>query len=921
MTIETSLPVPVATDVVAEFPLSTTQLRCWYLDRVNPGNPSLNVAVQWELRGTFQAANLERAFRTVIGRHEILRTRFVEADGKPVQQVLDQVEFRLGIVDLRTTPETDREARFHAIAQEDAARPFDLTEAGLIRATLVRLTPDRAMVLIVVHQSCFDGYSIKVLGHEIGTALEAFETGRTPDLPNLPLQYGDFALWQQEYFATGVLEREAEYWLEKLENVPYFELDPDKPRPATRTTNVRQLFRAVPVEFGTRIEQAARRYGVSTFALGCAIVAAALHKATDAREVLFGTQIAGRNDVELEPLIGVFINNLVLRMPTDPATRFDDHVRAAKSVVEGALSNQNMPFNRLVELLNPVRDASRTPLISVNFNLQSVFLEGKRYGSVEFISAPSHAPGAIYDLNIVMIGRPNGWRMNLEYATDLFDQSTVEALMDSVLDAFDAVLDGKAETIADIPVAAELLGRNAEEARRLKDIEEALCLHPAIAEAAAVSGAEGAYAFVVPASTYGDPLETLPDLLEAHLATRLDAGTLPYGVSILAGFPRTSLGEVNRRLLKAPPRRARDAQTPAPSIDPEVRVALEGWWQEILGLETIPATSSFFDLGGHSLLVVRLLARIRNRWNVEIGISTIYEHATLDRLSAYVSGRIAASAAVTATEDWRIMRLTTEGTGTPLMAVNNAATGLALSRGFTAARPTTCIRLSDPEHGLKDPSLSFPDIAKAYAEVARAAQPEGPYLLFGNCVHGNLAIEVARLLKRDGATIAGVVMKDVWEPAYTEGVIANRRLHMISRLHDFRYRLGQVRKGLMSWSAMLGSYRIVRMTGLLQLASKLGLIDRVRNTDLEEQQEQFVALLTAARNRHRPEPVDFPLLHIVTGITPQGRGLSPSIGWDALARDRLKVVNIDEVMVHQGHVAGTDEVAVAIEHFLAEGSV
>lgn len=908
--------------VLAEFPLSTTQQRCWYLDRINPGNPSLNVAVQWELRGPFSSTNLERAFQNVVDRHEILRTRFVQSGGDDdaVQQVLAAPEFRLSVVDLRTTPSEQRAARFDAIAQEDARQPFDLTEGGLIRATLVRFSPVHAMLLIVVHQSCFDGYSIRVLGHEVGTALAAYEAGHDPDLPDLPLQYGDFALWQQDYFASGILEEETAYWRDALADMSYFEIEPDKPRPASRGTNVRQLAQSLPADFGSRMETAAKRFGVSAYALGCAIVSASLHRMTDAKEVLFGTQIAGRNQVETEDLIGVFINNLVLRFPTAPDTTFEAHIQTARKVVEGALSHQNMPFNRLVEVLNPVRDAARTPLISVNFNLQQVFLQGRQYGAVEFVSAPSHAPGAIYDVNIVMIGRPTGWRINFEYATDLFETSTAKAMMQSIINGFEAALDGKLATIGDVPVDAALVSRGSEAAAARKRVEAALASHPAVGEAVAMAAEAGFYGFVVPATGCTIPLETLPRLLMDHAGATPGADLRLYGVSVMASLPRTADGGVNRRLLRAPAPSRRDSR-PAPDsnrVNPDVTAKLAVWWRDILHLDAIPPQAGFFELGGHSLLVVRLLTRIREAWGIEIGIAAIYENATLDALSTLISARLADNSPAKAS-DWRIMRLKRDGSGTPLTAINNAATAMAVSGGFSAPRPTACLRLSDPEKGFDCGEMDFAEIATRYADIAEAAQPKGAFLLYGNCVHGNLAVEVARDLQTRGRDIAGVVMKDVWEPDFAESVLADPKRCRKGKWHDLRYRLKQARLGRMSWSAMLGSYGIIRRSGLLQLATRLGLIERVRHSDLEAHQEMFVAQLTAARNRHSPDPVDFPLLHIVTAITPKDIALEASIGWQAKARGRLKTVEIDEVQVHRELRLGTDDLASEIETFLAEG--
>lgn len=443
-----------AAQVIGEFPCTQTQLRCWVLDQLQPGNPALNVAVRWEIRGAFKASTIEAAFRKIIQRHEILRTRFVERQGNPYQQVLDAVDFKLSVIDLRNMPAEQREQRILSIGEETASAPFDLARGGLFRVTLLMVENNRAFLLITAHQTCFDGWSIRVLGRELGEIASAMEAGRAPVLPDLPLQYGDFALWQQEYLSSYGFEAERSFWKETLAGAPYFEVPSDHPRPAIKTTNGNIISAAKPVEFGERIEAAARDHKVSLFAYGVAIVSAVLHRVTGAEDILFGTQIAGREQSDLEPMLGVFINNMVLRLPVRPEMSFDDHLRSATQTVSAAVNHQRMPFNKLVEFINPVRDPSRNPLISVNFNLSKAFMEDRRYGDFELISAASQSPGVVYDISFGMVGRPSGWRMSIEYNTDLFDRSTIEHILQLWQDVYEQALSNPSA-----PLSPERIGR------------------------------------------------------------------------------------------------------------------------------------------------------------------------------------------------------------------------------------------------------------------------------------------------------------------------------------------------------------------------------------------------------------------------------------------------------------------------------
>ena len=429
------------TKIIGEFPCTQTQLRFWVLDQFQPGNPSLNVAVQWEIRGTFRPATIEAAFRKIIQRHEILRTRFVERHGSPYQQVLDSVEFKMSVIDLRHMPADQREQRISSIGQETASAPFDLARGGLFRVTLLMVESKRAFILITAHHICFDGWSIRVLGRELGEIASAIDEDRALELPQLPLQYGDFALWQNEYMSSHGFTVEADFWKAWLNGAPYFELPTDFPRPTVRSTNSKIIAVVKPKDFGDRLQKAARDHRVSLYAYGASIISVVLHRFTGMTDIMFDTQIAGRAHSDLEPMIGVFINNLVMRLPVEPQCTFENHLKRSAETVMAAVNHQQMPFNKLVELLNPVRDQSRTPLVSVNFNQSKAFLEDRRYGSFELISAPSQSPGAIYDISFSMVGRPSGWRMSIEYNTDLYDEKRMNRMLELWQEVYDEVLD------------------------------------------------------------------------------------------------------------------------------------------------------------------------------------------------------------------------------------------------------------------------------------------------------------------------------------------------------------------------------------------------------------------------------------------------------------------------------------------------
>ena len=230
------------------------------------------------------------------------------------------------------------------------------------------------------------------------------------------------------------------------------------------------------------------------------------------------------------------------------------------------------------------------------------------------------------------------------------------------------------------------------------------------------------------------------------------------------------------------------------------------------------------------------------------------------------------------------------------------------------------MRLFDGTRGIDQSERTFEEIAEEYAKVVREAQPQGPYMLFGICVHGNVALETARILHAQGEEIACVVIKDVWEPHFIEKMFKSRKLVRADRAHTLKRKFKRYRDGNMSFAAFLGSYRLVRMTGILQVAQAIGLIDRVKRSDLEAEQERFVDYLTHARDCYKPEMLDFPVLHVVTEDVPDVEGFRPSIGWDHyVTKGKLRNVEIPEVLVHRGLKVGTDQVAKELESFINEG--
>ncbi|ACK49825.1 amino acid adenylation domain protein [Methylocella silvestris BL2] len=419
------------------FSCSSVQQPFWFMDALEPGNPASNIALRWELEGRIGAATIERAFQAIIDRHEILRTRFIDEDGEPFQIVAPHFDFQLGVVDLTAVPQARRIDEAMALVRAEARASFDIETLPLIRATLLQLAPDHAFLALTVHHLVFDGWSISIIAREFGAFAEAIDSGRPAVLPELPLQYGDYCRWEAACAAAGVFEASLDYWRRQLSGAAYFEVPADRDRSAAKARGGEIAAILLPAALGEKIGGIGRTRKVTLFVFGCAVITLLLRRYTGKSEILLATQSVGRDDVDLENLIGPFVNNLVLRFVADDDPSFERWLARVNDTVQDALHHSKTPFHKLVEILNPTRDQTRPALASVNFTVFRDVVHRTRYGDFYLTGHPSASTGALYDLNFFMAHWPNGWRIAVEYNSELFDKSTVEHLLAGFAAAFE----------------------------------------------------------------------------------------------------------------------------------------------------------------------------------------------------------------------------------------------------------------------------------------------------------------------------------------------------------------------------------------------------------------------------------------------------------------------------------------------------
>jgi non-ribosomal peptide synthetase component F/thioesterase domain-containing protein len=413
-----------------DFPCSVAQERFWLLDRLDPGNASYNVAVRWRLEGRVLTEILEQSWLKIIERHEILRTVFLEIDGAPMQRVMPHIPFRLNEIDLGNLASDTQQTEGDRIGIIEARAPFDLASGSLIRATLLRFSPTTSIILVTTHQIVSDGWSIGVMAREMGLIYEALRHNSPPALDALPIQYADYSLWQLEWLRVRGIEAESTYWTRQLAGVKPFKVIPDHPRPAIPSTNGAIVSRVLPRELTKRAQDLSAERGATLFATALAALCATLARFTNETEIVIGTQVSDRDQVELESMIGQFVNSLILRNQLAGNPRFSDVVDRVRDTVAQALEHRHIPIERLLGMLKSERSHANSPPISVNFIFQKTFIQNAAYTDFELIDMPSLPAGAIYDLNFFMVERPDGWRFSCQYNTDQFDRGTADRLLD-----------------------------------------------------------------------------------------------------------------------------------------------------------------------------------------------------------------------------------------------------------------------------------------------------------------------------------------------------------------------------------------------------------------------------------------------------------------------------------------------------------
>ncbi|MBW4632889.1 MAG: amino acid adenylation domain-containing protein [Iphinoe sp. HA4291-MV1] len=438
----------------ADLPLSFAQTRLWFLDQLEGKTATYNIPDPLRLIGSLNVAALEMAIQEIVRRHEILRTTFKMVNGSPVQVIAPSLTVALPMIDLQHLPQEEQSTKVGQLASEEAQRPFDLSNGPLLRVTLLRLEEQSHVLLLVMHHIVSDGWSMGVLIHELSALYEAFCAGEPSPLPELPIQYADFAAWQREWLSGEVLQTQLDYWKQQLAGAPpLLELPTDRPRPAVQTFQGGIEEFQLSWELTLKLKTLSQQSGVTLFMTLLAAFTTLLSRYSGQEDIVVGSAIANRNHSEIESLIGFFVNTLVLRTQLQGNPTFSELLERVREMTLGAYAHQDLPFEKLVEELQPERSLSYSPLFQVMFILQNTpgeELELPGLTITPFVGQEEVT--ATHDLLLSMEETEAGLSGELVYNSDLFDATTIARMIAHFQNLLEGIVANQEQSVAQLPL-------------------------------------------------------------------------------------------------------------------------------------------------------------------------------------------------------------------------------------------------------------------------------------------------------------------------------------------------------------------------------------------------------------------------------------------------------------------------------------
>jgi amino acid adenylation domain-containing protein/FkbH-like protein len=429
-------------------PLSFAQQRLWFLDQLVPNTPLYNVPLAARLSGPLNVSALEKALQIIISRHAALRTRFESHDGTPTQVVSSRLGFILPVASAPNAVEAE------CLVREELKRPFNLVATEpLLRGLLVRVNPEEHFLALTMHHIVADEWSLKILFRELEELYSAQSEGRDPNLPDLPIQYTDYASWQRDSYSATALQEQLDYWKNQLAGKPPLtELMPDRPRSSGAAFNGRAISRSLEPSLLEAVKRLAMDQNATPFMLFLAALNVLIHRCSGLEDIIIGAPAAGRQNVETEGLIGFFVNTLLQRNNLAGNPAFVDLLRRVRDVALGAYARQELPFEKVIEALAPDRSSSHLIFTNIMFALQTCVTDGISLPGLKVECIDVDTGTSKFDLTLVVQDFGRGAALRAEYNSDLFDAGTVERLLKHFENLLRGIVANPSQRISELPL-------------------------------------------------------------------------------------------------------------------------------------------------------------------------------------------------------------------------------------------------------------------------------------------------------------------------------------------------------------------------------------------------------------------------------------------------------------------------------------
>jgi thioesterase domain-containing protein len=690
------------------YPASLAQRRMWFLDQLQGPTAAYNVHVGLWLYGALNLRALQSGLQELVNRHDTLRTTFRLEQGELIQVVGESYPVALHTTDFAGVP--DPYPQVYELAKREVETPFDLSKGPLFRARVFRIATEEHVLLCTMHHTITDAWSMQVFVKELALLYEEFPNEEFPNrpsasLPKLPIQYGDYAEWQQQSLQTLEARQQLAYWKDALEDAPpVLKLPQDGPRPAEQTLQGASHAFPVPGEIVAPIASLATRHHVTPFMVLLAAFKVLLYRYSGEADLLVAVPVAGRNQVETEGMIGFFVNTLVLRDDLSGNPRFLDLLAQVRESTLGAFANAEVPFEKVVDVLQPERTLSYNPVFQVMFSVIKSAIRSHAFGNVSSYPYVVDTATSIVDLSATIIEDSDGkWWLHLEYNTDLFHHERIGQMVDDYVAVLRAIA--------------------------------------------------------------ADPEVHIDDL-------RLPSIPQPGGM--IEPLKVDALTRFGSRL------------KPRKPVEPaiEEQALLSEIWKDVLGLAKIGIHDNFFDVGGHSLLAARLMARIQDATGRKVPVSAIFRAPTIASLALVIKNNSVSES------DPALMQIHRGTGGVPFFAVAAPGVntlGLALLARHLGERPVYKLQGNGPliwERPFEREELRA--LAREHVAAMRTVQPNGPFCLGGMCDGVLIAQEIILQLESEGEEVALFVIFDTW-------VLENSQIRALWAIDYYLHRLRTLR--------------------------------------------------------------------------------------------------------------------------------